>query len=105
VIQVGMNEPGLEFVWVGNDAVDPLQQAQQILVSAWASRANKARAATLNHTCRPQQFRALEQKENIFLTAYGLPSRADIHDLELRLGERLDSLAARFDRTFDPHLS
>jgi hypothetical protein len=34
-----------------------------------------------------------------------LPSRADIHDLELRLGERLDSLAVRFDRAFDPHLS
>jgi len=22
-----MNEPGLEFVWVGDDAVDPLEQA------------------------------------------------------------------------------
>jgi hypothetical protein len=31
-----MNEPGLEFVWVGGDAVDPLEQAQtlQILVGA-----------------------------------------------------------------------
>jgi len=35
----------------------------------------------------------------------GLPSRADIHDLEHRLGERMDSLAVRFDRAFDPHLS
>src|SRR3984957_911038 len=34
-----------------------------------------------------------------------LPSRADIHDLELRLGERMDSLAARFDRALDPHHS
>jgi hypothetical protein len=36
VICVCMNEPGLEFVWVGDDAVDPLEQAQtlQILVSA-----------------------------------------------------------------------
>ncbi len=34
-----------------------------------------------------------------------LPNRTDIHDLELRLGERLDSLAARFDRAFDPRLS
>lgn len=34
-----------------------------------------------------------------------LPSRADIHDLEVRLGERMDSLAVRFDRVFDPHLS
>jgi hypothetical protein len=32
-----------------------------------------------------------------------LPSRSDIHDLELRLGERLDSLAVRFERAFDPH--
>jgi hypothetical protein len=31
-----------------------------------------------------------------------LPNRSDIHDLELRLGERLDSLAARFDRALDP---
>jgi hypothetical protein len=35
-------------------------------------------------------------------TIGALPSRADIHDLELRLGERLDSLAVRFDRAFDP---
>jgi hypothetical protein len=34
-----------------------------------------------------------------------LPNRADIHDLELRLGERLDALAARFDRAFDPRHS
>ncbi len=27
VIQSCMNEPGLEFVWVGDDAIDPLQQA------------------------------------------------------------------------------
>jgi hypothetical protein len=30
VIQSCMNEPGLEFVWVGDDAVDPLQQAQTL---------------------------------------------------------------------------
>lgn len=34
-----------------------------------------------------------------------LPTRADIHNLELRLGERMDSLAVRFDRTFDPRVS
>ncbi len=38
-------------------------------------------------------------------TISGLPSRLDIHDLEFRLGERLDSLAVRFDRALDPHLS
>ena len=36
VIQVCLGEPDLEFVWVGDDAVDPLQQAKtlNILVGA-----------------------------------------------------------------------
>jgi hypothetical protein len=34
-----------------------------------------------------------------------LPSRADIHDLELRLGERMEALVIRFDRAFDPRVS
>jgi hypothetical protein len=38
-------------------------------------------------------------------TMGALPNRADIHDLEIRLGERMDSLAARFDRAFDPRSS
>ena len=38
-------------------------------------------------------------------TIGALPSRADIHDLELRLGERMDLLAVRFDRALDPRLS
>jgi hypothetical protein len=38
-------------------------------------------------------------------TIGALPTRADIHDLELRLGERMDSLAVRFDRAFDPRVS
>ena len=38
-------------------------------------------------------------------TIGALPSRADIHDLELRLGERMDPLASRFDRAFDPRQS
>jgi hypothetical protein len=60
VIQVGMNEPGLEFVWVGDDAVDPLQQAQtlEILGAAGASRAKQAIARQWDHTRQPQQFRA-----------------------------------------------
>jgi len=46
VIQVCMNEPGLEFVWVGDDAIDPLQQAQtlNILVSAGIKTRDEARA-------------------------------------------------------------
>ena len=46
VIQVCMNERGLEFVWVGDDAIDPLQQAQtlNILVSAGIKTREEARA-------------------------------------------------------------
>ena len=46
VIQECMNEPGLEFVWVGDDAIDPLEQAQtlQILVSAGIKTREEARA-------------------------------------------------------------
>jgi len=46
VICVCMNEPGLEFVWVGDDAVDPLQQAQtlDILVTAGIKTREEARA-------------------------------------------------------------
>lgn len=35
-------------------------------------------------------------------TIGALPTRGDIHELEVRLGERMDSLAARFDRAMDP---
>ncbi|RBP15904.1 phage portal protein BeeE [Roseiarcus fermentans] len=46
VIQGFLGEPGLEFVWVGDDAIDPLQQAQtlQILVSAGIKTREEARA-------------------------------------------------------------
>ena len=46
VIHVCMNEPGLEFVWVGDDAVNPLEQAQtlQILVNAGIKTREEARA-------------------------------------------------------------
>ena len=38
-------------------------------------------------------------------TISALPTRVDIHDLELRLGERMDSLASRFDRALDARFS
>jgi hypothetical protein len=46
VIQVCLCEPDLEFVWVGDDAVDPLQQAQtlNILVAAGIKTIAEARA-------------------------------------------------------------
>jgi Phage portal protein len=45
-ICVCMNEPALEFVWVGDDAVDPLEQAQtlEILVGAGIKTREEARA-------------------------------------------------------------
>ncbi len=46
VIQVCLGEPGLEFVWVGDDAIDPLQQAEtlNLLVSAGIKTREEARA-------------------------------------------------------------
>ncbi|MGA2492035.1 MAG: phage portal protein [Roseiarcus sp.] len=46
VIQVCLGKPDLEFVWVGDDAVDPLQQAQtlNILVGAGIKTIAEARA-------------------------------------------------------------
>src|SRR4029077_13995687 len=46
VIQVCMNDPALEFVWVGDDSIDPLEQAQtlQILVTAGIKTREEARA-------------------------------------------------------------
>jgi Phage portal protein len=46
VIQECMAEPSLEFVWVGDDAIDPLEQAQtlQILVGAGIKTREEARA-------------------------------------------------------------
>jgi hypothetical protein len=46
VIQECMGEPGLECVWVGDDAIDPLEQAQtlQILVGAGIKTREEARA-------------------------------------------------------------
>jgi hypothetical protein len=119
VIQECMNEPGLEFVWVGDDAVDPLEQAQtlQILVGAGIKTREEARprkaSQTLLRRRTPHPVRAptpafpgpRTKREHFVDRLRGLPTRADIHDLELRLGERLDSLAVRFDHAFDPHFS
>jgi hypothetical protein len=46
VVQVHLRQPDLEFVWVGDDAVDPLQQAQtlNILVAAGIKTKEEARA-------------------------------------------------------------
>ena len=46
IVQVYLKQPDLEFVWVGDDAVDPLEQAQtlQFLVSAGIKTREEARA-------------------------------------------------------------
>ena len=46
VVQVYLEQADLEFVWVGDDAVDPLEQAQtlNILVSAGIKTREEARA-------------------------------------------------------------
>ena len=46
VVQVYLKQPDLEFIWVGDDAVDPLEQAQtlQILVGAGIKTREEARA-------------------------------------------------------------
>ncbi len=46
VIQTYFGAPDLEFVWVGDDAIDPLQQAQtlQILVGSGIKTVEEARA-------------------------------------------------------------
>ncbi len=130
VIHECMNEPGLEFVWVGDDAIDPLEQAQTLKfwsppgsrrarrrepIWGWRRRRAQPRKAaqTLLHLQRRHPVRAQTpafpgprtKREHFLDRLRRLPNRADIHDLELRLGERMDSLAVRFDRAFDPHFS
>jgi portal protein len=55
VTSVCMNEPSLEFVWVGDDAVDPLERAQtlQILVDAAIRRARGASNWASNMFAKP----------------------------------------------------
>ena len=107
VICVCMNEPGLEFVWVGDDAVDPLEQAQTLQILVGAGIKTREEASNGPGSCPPiPAIPGVRTKREHFLDRLrGLPNRADIHDLEHRLGERMDSLAMRFDRAFDPRLS
>jgi hypothetical protein len=87
--------------------------AFSVPVSPLVSRVNRATSETLprlqmHHPAQAQTqaFPGTRTKREHFLDRLRrLPSRADIHDLERRLGERMDSLAARFDRALDPHHS
>ena len=71
-----MAEPALEFVWVGDDAIDPLEQAQtlQILVGAGIKTREEARADLGLRQRRlgassgnPSRFRRLRTKREHFL--------------------------------------
>ena len=81
-------------------------------VSPFVSQVNRATDVTLRQrttqeeTPQTPRIPGLRTKREHFLDRLlALPSRADIHDLELRLGERMESLAVRFDRAFDTRVS
>ena len=54
---------------------------------------------------QPPRIAFRTKHEHFLDRLLALPTRADLHDLELRLGERMESLAVRFDRAFDPRVS
>jgi hypothetical protein len=80
VIQECMSEPALEFVWVGDDAIDPLQQAQtlQILVGAGIKTREEAKAELgLGTADAPGKTAAALGKFNPHHDERGLFSTAD----------------------------
>jgi hypothetical protein len=80
VIQVCMNEAGLEFVWVGDDAVDPLEQTQtlQILVSAGIKTREEARAELgLGAAGRRTKPRAIRSRNGPTIPANRAMNEAD----------------------------
>ena len=86
--------------------------AFSVPVSPFVSQVNRATDVTLRQrttqeeTPQTPRIPGLRTKHEHFLDRLlALPSRADIHDLELRLGERMESLAVRFDRAFDTRVS
>ena len=86
--------------------------AFSVPVSPFVSQVNRATDVTLRQrttqeeTPQTPRIPGLRTKHEHFLDRLlPLPSRADIHDLELRLGERMESLAVRFDRAFDTRVS
>ena len=81
----GLREDAFQFVRVGDDAVDPMRSDPKTEIDA--------------------RF-PMRTKSELFLDRLRpLPTRGDIHELEVRLGERMDSLAARFDRAMDLRVS
>ena len=86
------------MTWLHTLEIAVRQQKRDLDVSQSANKSALLRLAERLALLHDDHYRLRE-------TIGGLPSRADIHDLEHRLGERMDSLAVRFDRAFDSHLS
>jgi hypothetical protein len=62
VICACMNEPSLEFVWVGDDAVDPLEQAQTL--ETWSARGSRPPHRRLNRPLSPAIPRERTKREH-----------------------------------------
>ena len=85
VIQVHLGSPDLEFAWVGDDAIDPLQQAQtlQILVGAGIKTREEARAELgLGGEAKPGggglgKFNPYHDERGRFASADGAVAQAD----------------------------
>jgi hypothetical protein len=123
VIQECMAEPSLEFVWVGDDALDPLEQAQtlQILVGAGIKTREEARAdlglapadgkapAAESPVAKRGAMRALLGKHNphhdergLFATADGAVATVGSPARKPRpMGGQVVSLGVRSDATVD----
>jgi hypothetical protein len=72
VVQVCLNQPDLEFAWVGDDAIDPLEQAQTLvaLVGAGIKTHEEARADLgLAGTEKVAKFNPYRDEQGRFTTA------------------------------------
>jgi hypothetical protein len=91
IIQTYLAAPDLEFVWVGDDAIDPLQQAQtlQILVGAGIKTKDEARAelglaptggAAPSATAGLGKFNPYHDERGRFTTADGSGGASDANE-------------------------
>ena len=104
VIQVYLKQPDLEFVWVGDDAIDPLQQAQtlNILVGAGIKTREEARAdlGWRAEGRRPTQTLRLQAKQALgqaprHHVIQELSATSPISNSSHVGGDAIDTLAAR----------
>jgi hypothetical protein len=90
VIQVYLDEPDLEFIWVGDDAVDPLQHAQTLNIPVGAGRPPGALVEpTLRSRCLPvDPSRAKRGDPAIEAIANWVRGADDIREDALRANEQ-----------------